>query len=208
MAAMTDTRMNSNMHLAFLRDIDLVKRGLTAIDLSNEAQRAGVADRYAFFSAVLHEHHTVEDTYLWPKVMASATPQEQDILNSMESEHASLVALLDKLDQAFASLNATSDKASLTADLDKFREILAAHCAHEEAEGINVVQKYLTEADFAEFKSATRHGPNASYVLPWVCDGASKEVCDSTWGMIPAVPRAIVRPMLTRKYNKFKATWI
>ena len=208
MAVMTDTRMNSNMHLAFLRDIDLVKRGLGAIDLSNEGQRAGVAGRYAFFSEMLHEHHTIEDTYLWPKVMASATPEEQAILNAMEAEHGSLVALLDKLDQEFASLNADSDKAALTADLDKLREVLATHCDHEETEGMGIVQKYLNEEDFKEFKSATRSGPNTSYVLPWVCDGASKEVCNSTWGMIPAVPRAIVRPMFNRKYEKFKATWI
>lgn len=208
MPAMTDTRMNSNMHLAFLRDIDLVKRGLAAIDLSNEAQRTGVADRYAFFSTMLHEHHTMEDTYLWPKVMSAATPQEQETLKSMESEHASLVEVLNRLDQEFAALSANSDRPALTADLDKLREVLAAHCEHEESVGIGIVQKYLTEEDFKEFKSATRSGPNSSYVLSWVCDGASKEVCDSTWGMIPAVPRAIVRPMLNRKYEKFKATWI
>lgn len=208
MAAMSDTQMNTNMHKAFLREIDRIKQGVTSIDWSDQAARQGVAGRYQFFSQVLHEHHSTEDTYLWPKVKTSASPDEIAVLDAMEAEHAALVDVLNRLDKEFAALDASTNSAALATDLDQLREVLAAHCAHEEAEGIQIVQKYLTEEDFKAFKSAVRSAPGSDYVLPWVCDGADQPIVDSTWGMLPPPVRMMVKPMMTRKYRKFSATWV
>lgn len=203
MTAMKDTSMNTNLHAAFLREIARLRKATTAIDLSDAAARDGLARRYAFFSAALHHHHEGEDSYLWEKVRPSATPAEITILDEMESEHGALAAALEPLDQQFATLSADADAAAIAAQFDALVAVLEPHCAHEEAEGIQIVQKYLSADDMKAFMEFNRNAANASLVLPWVCDGASAEVSAQTWGVMPTPVRMMVKPMLTRKYAKF-----
>ncbi|NQU36700.1 MAG: hypothetical protein HQ526_03775, partial [Actinobacteria bacterium] len=81
--------------------------------------------------------------------------------------------------------------------------VLTQHCADEEANGIRIVQRYVTEADVKEFMKFTRESEYANLVLPWVCDNAEPDVEQHTWGMIPAPVRLFLKPMMTRKYDAF-----
>ena len=205
MSAMKDTSMNTNMHAAFKREIGRIKAGLASVDLSDEAARTGLANRYTFFSETLHHHHEGEDTYLFERVKPKATPAQVAVLDQMEVEHAEMLEVLTALDAEFAALGATSDKVAISNRLDALLTVLGQRCEHEEREGIAIVQEHITEADLKEFMKFNRSGAQANYVLPWVCDGAEPAVQTSVWGMIPAPVRVFLRPQMTKKYDKFSS---
>lgn len=203
MSAMKDTSMNTNMHAAFKREIARIKAGLAKADLGDSAVRTKLAARYSFFSETLHHHHEGEDTYLFERVKPKATPAQVAVLDQMEAEHAEMLEVLTSLDTEFKTLSAETDKVALNNQFDALATVLGQHCAHEEAEGIAIVQQYITEADMKEFMKFNRSGESANFVLPWVCDGADPDVQQSVWGMIPAPVRVFLKPTMTKKYDAF-----
>lgn len=203
MTAMKDASMNTNMHSAFKREILRLRESLLHADLSDARATGGLARRYAFFSATLHQHHQAEDTFLWPNIRPKADPQEILVLDAMEAEHEALASMLGAVDEDFTTLSAKSDRSQISARLDELRTVLSGHTQHEEQVGIPIVQKYLEEDDLKAFVKSSREGEDASLVLPWVSDGATPTEVASTWGMIPGPVRLFVKPMLTRKYTKF-----
>lgn len=203
MSAMPDASMNTNMHAAFKREIGRLKSGLAAADLATADSRDGLANRYQFFSQTLHHHHQGEDTYLFPGVRQSADSDERAVLDEMEAEHEGLVAILGALDEQFAHLDQSTDKKAVTTQLDELLVLLSAHCAHEERDGVPIVQKYLSDDNFKAFMKYNRGAPNSSLIFPWMCDGADSTVESQTWGNIPAPVRLFLKPMMTRKYVKF-----
>lgn len=202
-ADQVDFTINANMHAAFLREVDRLQQAVRTVDLTDSAATSGLSRRYEFFSVTLHAHHEGEDKFLWPLALAKATPQEAVVLNAMTAEHESLSAALADLDDGFGQLGTGSDTASLSAGLDRLRSILVGHCAHEERDAVPVVQKYVTREDLKAFMAFTREQPDSTMVLAWVCDGATPAQVDSTWGMLPGFVRVFVKPMSTRKYDKF-----
>lgn len=203
MSALKDVSMNTNLHAAFKREIDRLSAGVNATNMANPDARDRLARRYEFFSLTLHHHHEGEDTYLFERCKPRATPEEAAVLEELEAEHAELLTVLSGLDKQFAQLRADTHKDQLTSQLANLREVLSAHCAHEEADGMSIVQRYVTEADVKEFMKFTRTGETASLTLPWVCDGADAHVDGQVWGMLPPPVRLFVKPMMTRKYDKF-----
>ncbi|MDQ1248211.1 MAG: hypothetical protein QG597_2583 [Actinomycetota bacterium] len=203
MSAMRDASMNTNMHAAFLREISRLQSGLATADLGDAAVRAGLARRYQFFSQALHHHHQGEDTYLFPGVRSKASPAEQAVLDEMDAEHEGLVDTLAVLDDQFSHLDQSTDKAAVTARLDELSQVLSAHAAHEERDGVPIVQKYISDEDFNAFMKFNRGAPDASLIMPWMCDGADASVQAATWGNLPAPVRIFLKPIMTRKYSKF-----
>jgi hemerythrin-like domain-containing protein len=205
MSDVPDFTINTNMHRAFMREVQRLSAALTAADLADAESVDGLRRRYDFFSDTLHTHHQGEDRYLWPAALAQATPAEKVVLVAMESEHEDLQRVLGELDAGFGSLGPDSDTAALGASFQELSLVLEGHCAHEERDAVPIVQKYVTKEQLKEFMSFTREQKDSIMVLPWVCDGATREQQETTWGMLPGFVRLFVRPMATRKYTNFTA---
>ncbi len=203
MGAMDDVSMNTNMHAAFKREIRRIQAGLTKAELSDQGARARLAKRYSFFSDTLHHHHEGEDQYLFDRVKPKASPAEVAVLDQMEAEHGQLNEILTTLDGQFAAISADTDKQEVSNQLDALFDVLTQHCDDEEQNGIQIVQRYVSEHDVKEFMKFTRDTEYAKLVLPWVCDNAEPGVEDQTWGMIPGPVRLFLKPMMTRKYDAF-----
>lgn len=201
-----DFSMNTNLHHAFKREVSRLRKGVQQVDLADNAATAGLARRFAFFSATLHHHHQGEDQYLFDRVRIRATPAEVAVLDAMDAEHDALKLALDRLDSDFRTLSPDSDPATIAADFDELRTVLDGHCAHEEQAGVPIVQKYVTPEDLKEFMAFTRSAPESTMVLAWVCDGATPEQVASVWGMLPPFVRVFVKPISTRKYRAFTAS--
>lgn len=200
-----DFTINANMHSAFKREVRRLHTAVKAADLTDPAVVAGLRRRYQFFSDTLHTHHEGEDRFLWPPVLAQATPAEAVVLNAMTAEHQALQASLALLDTDFSQLGPDTDTAVVGGNFDALHAILTGHCAHEERDGIPVVQKYLTRDELKEFMTFARKQPDSDLVLAWICDGATPTEIETTWGMLPGFVRLFVKPMTTRKYNAFTA---
>jgi hemerythrin-like domain-containing protein len=197
--------MNTNIHAALKREVARLRDALDRLDLGDAQQREGYARRYGFFSETLHHHHHGEDEYLFPKVRSRAKPEEVVILDAMAAEHHTLQASLARLDEDFATLSERSDTVVIREHFDELLAVLEGHCAHEERDGVPVIEKYITDDDLKPFNEYNRTNPNGTMVLAWVCDGATQQQATSTWGMLPGFVRVFVRPMANRKYARFTA---
>lgn len=198
-------RMNTAMHAAFQRELQRLSRAVPDLDLSDPAAIAGLQRRFRFFADTLQTHHMGEDEFLWPVALEQATGEEKAVLRSMAAEHDALAAALERARSGVEVLSPDSDVAVIQSHLDDLAKVLTGHCAHEERDAVPVVAKYVSPEDFTKLMEHARSAEDSDLVLAWVCDGAPQEVVDATWGMLPGFVRMMVKPMTTRKYNKFTA---
>ncbi len=203
MADELDFTINANMHSAFKREVRRLHVGLKSANLSDPPAVAGLQRRYQFFSDTLHRHHEGEDEYLWPVALKRATPQESVILNTMTAEHHALQSSLEQLDTDLEALGPDCDIALVGRHFDTLLAVLQGHCTHEERDAVPVLQKYLTREDMKGFITFTRQQKDSDLVLAWVCDGATPTEVETTWAMLPSFVRLFVKPMTTRKYDRF-----
>lgn len=190
-----DLAMNAMMHRAFLRELDRVQAFVEAGDT------ASARKHYGFFSALLHQHHEGEDTYLFALVRQRSTnPDELATMDVLEAEHGQLHAALDTCDDDFRGDGALP--AATVADLKALRMVLAAHCAHEEAEGERILTRYLTKDDLKPFNDFNREGDLSMMVFPWIADGGSA-ADHKVYDVLPGPVRLFLKPVMQRKYRAY-----
>ena len=166
------------MHHAFRRDL---------ANFAGAVQRTPVADRRTWqaldrrwqrFSAILHHHHSGEDAYIWPELVAAVdrggTPRDRATLDAMEAEHAEIDPMLEACARGFATLAERADepaRTTLAADVTRTHERLAAHLGHEERDALALVQRFLTPEDWARMDKQVGAGYPTSlipFTLAWL----------------------------------------
>lgn len=144
---------------------DALRRDLARVSHSH-ARSVG----WDFFEHMLVMHHEIEDEMLWPPARADVIgkPADLELLDQMAGEHAAIRPLLDRLDRALA-LGASAESART--DLEHH---VLEHLAHEEREVLPLLDRTLTEEQWARFDqaSAQRMGPFMDRFVPWLLDGA------------------------------------
>jgi hemerythrin-like domain-containing protein len=170
------------MHHAFRRDLTAFARAAQVTPVTDRETWHALARRWALFAEVLHEHHTGEDTGLWPFLMERADAEGRAVLEAMEAEHAEIDPLLESCAAGFAAVAAVPDedaRAALAVRLAATRESLGRHLRHEETEAIALMQKLMTPEDWhrideEHFKK--KHGIGYfAQVVPWAAHGLSPE---------------------------------
>ncbi len=190
-----DLAMNGMVHRALQRELDRVEAFVQAGDLG------AARKHWWFFSQMLHHHHEVEDEYLFPLVRARSTDAgEIATMDALEAEHVQLHAELQTCDGDFR--RAESLPESTVSDLSALRLVLAAHSAHEEADGERILVKYVTDEDMKPFNEANRKAPNAMLVFPWIADGGSP-ADQRVYDVLPGPVRLFLKPVMKRKYKAY-----
>ncbi len=187
--------MNGMLHRALLRELDRVEGFVESGD--TDAARK----HWWFFSDNLHHHHEGEDEYIFPVTRErSRDPEELATLDALAAEHEQMHAALDACDADFRG-DATLP-ASTVADLRALRLVVAAHCAHEEADGERILARYITEDDLKEFNQANRKAKHAMLVFPWIADGGSP-ADQQVYNVLPGPVRLFMKPIMKRKYRAY-----
>lgn len=190
-----DFAMNAMIHRALLRELDRVQGFVETGDLT------AARKHWWFFSEVLHDHHEWEDEYLFPIIRRRSTdPAELATLDALAAEHEQMHAALDTCDDDFRG--GGSLPAGTVEDLKALRLVVAAHCAHEEADGERILGKYVTAEDMKPFNDRNRKSKHSMVVFPWIADGGSpadKKVYD----VLPAPLRLFLKPLMVRKYKAY-----
>jgi hypothetical protein len=190
-----DFAMNAMLHRAFLRELDRVQGFVESGDA------AAARKHYGFFSALLHQHHEGEDTFLFPLVRQRSTdPVELATVDALEAEHEQLHAALDTCDADFRGEGPLPE--GTVADIGALRMVLAAHCAHEEADGEKVLAKYVTKDDLKPFNAHNRKGDLSMMVFPWIADGGSARD-QKVYDVLPGPVRLFLKPVMQRKYKSY-----
>jgi deazaflavin-dependent oxidoreductase (nitroreductase family) len=169
------------MHRAFRRDLDAFARTVPGVPPSDAARWARLAWRFAFFGSVLHKHHRGEDVALWP--LLAERGADPEVLEALQQEHAAIDPLLASATADLGALAAgngderTRDRLSTTTG--RLRDLLGTHLAHEERDGMALVQQHLTPADWERLDRevfAKDYRPReVPAVLGWVLSGLSPD---------------------------------
>jgi hemerythrin-like domain-containing protein len=192
------------MHRAFRRDLDAFAGVVSTVAAGDRDRWQHLAARIEFFAHVLHKHHHGEDIGLWP--LLAERGADPETLAALEAEHDRIDPLLDAVRADLALLTAGTDAAAardrLAGSCVRLRDELGAHLAHEERDGMALVQAHLTQADrdrldrevFAKDYAAKQ----VPAVLGWVVSGLPEEGLRRMPGGGNALFRAFGRWMARR----------
>jgi hypothetical protein len=146
----------TNMYLAhhgFRRDLGRLLTSVGQIAPA-EASRRRIAHLHAQFRwvlFVLRHHHTAEDETVWPRLRERA-PEAIETIDALEAEHEACDRWIKESDDAFrayAARPSEQGRERLTAALRSLADVLGAHLAHEETDGIPLMMAHITPEEDA-----------------------------------------------------------
>jgi hypothetical protein len=165
------------IHDALRRDLARVGK-IAAAAGGDPARMLRALLGWELFKKFLVVHHQAEDDVLWPvlREAVAAHPDQVALADALEQEHAVIEPLLAAID-AVAIDTAAIDTAGAGHGHERFADIvdelvskLTAHLAHEEADGLALIDASLTPPQWQHF--AAVHGqrltPDAALYMPWL----------------------------------------
>ena len=169
------------MHFAFRRDLDSFVRAVRATPVGDTATWQALRARWDRFAVVLHHHHSVEDTAIWPVLLdhartSGATADERTLLD-MEAEHDGIDPALTACASGFAAMldhPCDDHRNALDVRVTAARELLAVHLRHEETEALPLLQRTMSADEFAASEAAAGQGYPlrlVPFLVPWVLHG-------------------------------------
>ena len=191
------------MHHAFRRDLDRFPRAVRQTPLEDAEAWRALAARWQRFGMVLHHHHTIEDTTIWPPLLATVDAAgdgaARGTLEAMQAEHETLDPQLLACGAGFAAM-AESPRAEvrdrLADDVAGLRDGLHRHLAHEETGALPLVQRYLPPADCKASEKAAKKSfapRELGFLIPWAATGLPPQARDRAFGGAGLLFRVLYR---------------
>jgi hemerythrin-like domain-containing protein len=194
------------MHHAFRRDLGQFERAVRRTPLDDGAAWRALAQRWQQFGMVLHHHHTVEDTSIWPPLLARCGSAGDDAarttLEAMQAEHETIDPQLAACSTGFAAMaqDPRPDvRDRLADDLAAIREGLHRHLAHEETDALPLAQRYLSTAEWAASEKAAKRAyglRQLGFLIPWAATDLDERARDRAFAGAGPAFRVLYR--LTR----------
>jgi hypothetical protein len=161
-----DMSMMFAIHDALRRDLAQVARIAGQPD-GNSATRLHAALGWELFKKFLTVHHQSEDDALWPPLRdrVAGHPDRLALADALEAEHAVIEPLLTAIDAAAADPDHGYQRFGDI--IDELVTKLSAHLAHEEADGLPLIDVSLTVQEwrhFAQVQSGRLRGDEARYM--------------------------------------------
>jgi hemerythrin-like domain-containing protein len=173
------------MHHAFRRDLAAFEAAVRATPIGAADTWRAMARRWEKFATVLHHHHGVEDSDLWPVLVAGAEAAGDSaglgVLAAMEVEHEQIDPTLAAVAAGFGAMvehPCADHRNALDVHVTSARAALHAHMNHEETEALPLLQRTLTEEQNARFEKAAQGAYPLStvpFLLPWAAAGLPAE---------------------------------
>ena len=197
------------MHRAFRRDLKLFAEAAAAVPASDRDRWDRISRRFAFFSGVLHKHHHGEDVGLWPLLAERGAGTA--VLDALEAEHAVIDPLLSSCTDDLRALAQGSGgeavRERLASTTAQLRDALTAHLAHEESDGMALVQAHLTPEDWDRLDKevfAKDYTPREiPAVAGWVASGLPVETLRRMPGANPVL--VAVARLMARRFDRREA---
>ena len=181
-----DMSMMFAMHDALRRELAQVGRVASRQD-GNPATLLRAALGWELFKKFLTVHHQSEDDALWPPLRAAVAGRSDRVAlaDALEAEHAVIEPLLAAIDAAAADPDYGYQRFGDI--IDELSAKLTAHLAHEEADGLPLIDASLTPAEWQHFAQVhgERNLPDASTYMPWLLAEARPQVLDAILGKFP-----------------------
>ena len=181
-----DVSMMFAMHDALRRELVQVERIARRTE-DNPGRLLRAALGWELFKKFLLVHHQSEDDTLWPALRTNVAgqPSRLALTDALEAEHAVIEPLLTAIDAAAADPDYGYQRFGDI--LDELITKLTAHLAHEETEGLPLIDASLSPQEWQHFAQvhAERIGGDAPTYMPWLLNGASPQTLDAVLGKFP-----------------------
>lgn len=181
-----DMSMMFAMHDALRRDLAQVGR-IARLRDDNPGTLLRAALGWELFKKFLLVHHQSEDDALWPPLRASVAgkPDRVALADELEAEHGVIEPLLTAIDTAAADPGYGYQRFGDI--IDELSAKLTAHLAHEEADGLPLIDASLTPAQWQHFAQVhtERNLPDAPRYMPWLLGQARPQILDAILGKFP-----------------------
>ena len=207
MDSQLDMSMMFAMHDALRRELVQVARIASRTD-DHPGQLLRTALGWELFKKFLLVHHQSEDDILWPALRTNAAgrPGRLALADALEAEHAVIEPLLIAIDAAAADPHYGYQRFGDI--VDELITKLTAHLAHEETDGLPLIDASLTKQQWQHFAQvhAERVGGDAPTYMPWLLNGASPQTLDAVLGKFPPPLLTAFREQWGPKYAALD-TW-
>lgn len=196
-----DMSMMIAMHDALRRELAQVGRIASRRD-DNPGKQLRAALGWELFGKFLLVHHQTEDDVLWPTLRArvAGQPDRLALVDALEQEHAVIGPLLTAIDAAAADPDHGYQRFGDI--VDELSTKLNGHLAHEESDGLALIDVSLTPQEWQHF--AQVHGErlraDAPMYMPWLLNGASPQSLDAVLSKFPP-------PLLTAYREQWAPTY-
>ena len=181
-----DMSMMFAMHDALRRELVQVGR-IARLRDDHPGQLLRAALGWELFKKFLLVHHQSEDDTLWPTLRTNVAgqPDRVALADALEAEHAVIEPLLTAIDAAAADPDYGYQR--LGDIVDELTTKLSAHLAHEETDGLPLIDVSLTAQEWQRFAQVhtERIRGDAPMYMPWLLNGASPQMLDAILGKFP-----------------------
>jgi len=181
-----DMTMMFAMHDALRRELGQVGR-IARLRDDHPGQLLQAALGWELFKKFLLVHHQSEDDALWPALRAhvDGQPDRVALVEAMEEEHAAIDPLLTAIDAAAADPGYGYQRFGDI--IDELVTKLTAHLAHEESDGLALIDASLTPEEWQHFAQVhtERIRSDAAMYMPWLLSEASPQTLDAVLSKFP-----------------------
>jgi hypothetical protein len=181
-----DMSMMFAMHDGLRRELVQVARIAGQRD-DNPGKLLHAALGWELFKKFLLVHHQSEDDALWPALRARVAgyPDRVALADALEAEHAVIEPLLTAIDVAGADPDYGYQRFGDI--IDELAAKLTAHLAHEEADGLALIDASLSPEEWQHFSQihTERLRSDAPVYMPWLLNEASPQTIDAILGKFP-----------------------
>jgi hypothetical protein len=181
-----DMTVMFTIHDAFRRDLVQIAR-VAAEDDRTSSRRLQSQPGWELFKKFLAIHHQTEDDVVWPvlRTHVKDSPDRVSVVDELEIEHAAIDPWFQAIDGAQADQDEIGTR--LTDLVGELVTSLTAHLAHEESDGLALIDAFLTPEEWQTF--ARVHGgrliDDAPTYVPWLLDQADPTAVGNFLSNIP-----------------------
>jgi iron-sulfur cluster repair protein YtfE (RIC family) len=165
-----DSTVMIAIHDALRRDMETVAR--RAADPNGQLD---AALGWELFTRFLDIHHRAEDDLLWPMLIATMDEngggaEDRELVAALEEDHQRIDPIVEHIQAVLAG--ASGER--LPDVVDDLVSTLGAHLLREEADGLPMMGRVLSEEQWMQFSQASggRIADDAARFLPWMLNDA------------------------------------
>jgi hemerythrin-like domain-containing protein len=153
-----DTRDMPMVHAMFRREFALLPALVRSVPEKDEERAQIVADHIRLISLVLHHHHSHEDVYLWPLLLARAPREIDPVVHLMEGHHQGIDNILAEVDGALSTWTdgaAHEHGEALAGALERLTAVLFEHMGLEERLMLPLAGRHIFAAEWEKGVAAS-----------------------------------------------------
>ena len=197
------------VHRLFRREFGLVPGLIRRVSDGDRRRAEIVAEHLVLLTDGLHHHHTAEDEYLWPMLLARVGELDGALVRRMETQHETVGALLDRAHELLPRWLRVADRTTgdeLANVFEKLSVALNEHLDDEETEVLPLCSRHLTQAEWDELgrrgQESIPKGSRAFVALGGILADASPDERTRFLAHLPLPARLLWRTVGTGIYRR------